>query len=60
MDNILKAVYLVKLDEARQMKNISQNNRSVIQERERSLRAKQKERRREMEVQSENSKQRQL
>ena len=60
MDNILKAVYLVKLDEARQMKNISQHNKSVIQERERSLRAKQKERRREMEVQSENSKQRQI
>ena len=60
MDNILKAVYLVKLDEARQMKNISQQNKSVIQERERSLRAKQREKRREMEVQSENSKLRQI
>ena len=33
MDNILKAVYLVKLDEARQMKSISQQNKTVIQER---------------------------
>ena len=41
MDNILKAVYLVKLDEARQMKSISQQNKTLIQERERSLRAKQ-------------------
>ena len=52
MDNILKAVYLVKLDEARQMKSISQQNKTLIQERERSLRAKQMERRRDMAVQS--------
>jgi hypothetical protein len=42
MDNILKAVYLVKLDEARQMKSISEQNKSLIQERERSIRAKQR------------------
>mgnify|MGYP006897356383 CR=1 FL=1 len=52
MDNILKAVYLVKLDDARQMKSISQQNKSLIQERERSLRAKQMQRRRDNVVQS--------
>jgi hypothetical protein len=57
MDNILKAVYLVKLDEARQMKSLSQHNKDVIKERERSQRAKQKERRRDMAVQSEHAKQ---
>lgn len=60
MDNILKAVYLVKLDEARQMKSLSQHNKSIIQEREQSLRAKQRERRRDMMMQSENAKQRYL
>lgn len=30
MNNILKAVYLVKLDEARQLKSLSQQNRSVL------------------------------
>lgn len=58
MDNILKAVYLVKLDEARQMKSISQQNKSILQERERSLKAKQMERRRDNLIQSENAKQR--
>ena len=42
MDNILKAVYLVKLDEARQMKSISQQNKSLIHDREKSLKAKQR------------------
>ena len=56
MDNILKAVYLVKLDEARQMKSISQHNKSLIQERERSMKEKYHERRRNMELQSENAK----
>jgi hypothetical protein len=60
MDNILKAVYLVKLDEARQMKSLSQQNKSIIQEREQSLRAKHREKRRDMMVQSENAKQRYL
>lgn len=58
MNNILKAVYLVKLDEARQMKSISQQNRSVLEERERSLKAKQRERQREIAVQSEKAKER--
>jgi hypothetical protein len=30
MDNIFKAVYLVKLDEARQLKSLSQQNRSLL------------------------------
>lgn len=42
MDSILKAVYLVKLDEARQMKSLSMQNRSILDERERNLRAQQK------------------
>jgi hypothetical protein len=58
MNNILKAVYLVKLDEARQMKSLSQQNRSVLEERERSLKAKQRERQREIAVQSEKAKER--
>jgi len=58
MNNILKAVYLVKLDEARQMKSLSQHNRSVLEERQRSLKAKQRERQREIAVQSEKAKER--
>jgi len=58
MNNILKAVYLVKLDEARQMKSLSQQNRSVLEERERSLKAKQRERQREIAIQSEKAKER--
>lgn len=60
MDNILKAVYLVKLDEARQMKSLSQQNKSVIQQREQSLRARHRERRLDMAIQSEHAKQKYL
>jgi hypothetical protein len=30
MNNILKAVYLVKLDEARQMKSLAHQNRTLL------------------------------
>lgn len=52
MNSILKAVYLVKLDEARQMKSISQQNKSLLQDRERSLKDKQRQRQREIAMQS--------
>jgi hypothetical protein len=58
MNNILKAVYLVKLDEARQLKSLSQQNRTVLEERERSIKAKQRERQRDLAMQSEKAKQR--
>lgn len=58
MNNILKAVYLVKLDEARQLKSLSQQNRSVLEERERSMKEKQREKQRDLAIQSEKAKQR--
>lgn len=57
MNNILKAVYLVKLDDARQIKNASLENRRTREQMEMSYEEQRRQKKREMAVNSEMAKQ---
>jgi hypothetical protein len=60
MNNILKALYLVKLDDARQIKNSSLENRKSLEKAQESKQEQQRERRLHFQEQSEQAKKRYL
>jgi hypothetical protein len=60
MNNILKALYLVKLDDARQIKNTSLENRKSLEKANENKQEHQRERRHHLHQQSEQAKQRYL
>ena len=60
MNNILKALYLVKLDDARQIKNSSLENRKSLEKAQESKQEQQRERRLHFQEQSELAKKRYL
>lgn len=60
MNNILKALYLVKLDDARQIKNSSLENRKSLEKANESRQEIQRERKHQLQEQSEQAKKRYL
>jgi hypothetical protein len=60
MNNILKALYLVKLDDARQIKNHSLENRKSVEKANENRQEYQREKRQQLQEQSEQAKKRYL